>query len=98
MGSYPLLVGIPGRIDLHKFIDAKLVDYGYRSITAIPYPLNINTASVETLEALPGIGKKRALRIINSRPINNYAELGNSLDDHSLINELRTFLGNEIIS
>ncbi len=64
MGSYPLLVGIPGIYPLNNFYDVKVIDYGFRSITALPYPLDINSASRRTIEAIPGIGKKRANRII----------------------------------
>ena len=97
LGSYPLLVGIPGRLQLHRFIDAKIVDYGYRSVTAVPFPLNLNEVPLETLEALPGIGKKRALRIINARPITSFEKFSKSLDDQGLIKELRTFLDEELI-
>jgi len=98
IGSYPLLVGIPGKLPLNKFIDAKIIDYGYRSVTAIPYPLDINSSPRETIEALPHIGKKRSTRIINSRPIKNYQELANSLDDQDLIKDLKIFLGNELLT
>ena len=40
VGSYPFLVGIPCVFPLHRFYDVKMVDYGYRSVTAIPYPLD----------------------------------------------------------
>ena len=98
IGSYPLLVGIPGKLPLNKFIDAKIIDYGYRSVTAIPYPLDINSSPRETIEALPHIGKKRSTRIINSRPFKNYQELANSLDDQDLIKDLKIFLGNELLT
>jgi len=39
--------------------------------------VNINTASVEALEALPGIGEVLAERIIQERPFNNLQELDN---------------------
>jgi radical SAM superfamily enzyme with C-terminal helix-hairpin-helix motif len=98
IGSYPLLIGIPGKINLGQFMDVKVVDYGFRSITAIPFPLDINTVPLETLEALPGIGKKRALRIIRARPYQNYEDIRKALDDEFVINGLRTFLGDELIS
>jgi radical SAM superfamily enzyme with C-terminal helix-hairpin-helix motif len=98
LGSYPLLVGIPGKIPLKRFLDAKIVDYGYRSVTAIPFPLDINTVPIETIETLPGIGKKRAVRIVNNRPILNYKKLADSLDDQSLIKELKIFLGDELLT
>jgi len=81
LGSYPLLVGIPGVFDLHNFFDVKVVDYGYRSITGIPYPLDINNAPRETIEAIPGVGKKRAIRILANRPFKNREEITIALDE-----------------
>jgi len=81
LGSYPLLVGIPGVFPLDKFFNVNIVDYGYRSVTAVPFPLNINSVPRETIEAIPGIGKKRAARILAKRPFRNKEELINSLDD-----------------
>lgn len=37
--------------------------------------LNLNTATQQQLEALPGIGPAMAKRIIQARPINNYKDL-----------------------
>jgi len=91
IGSYPLLIGIPGLKELNKFIDVKIVDYGFRSITGIPYPLKINNASRETIEAIPGIGRKRALRILVNRPFRNIEELTRVLDDPELGNRLAGF-------
>lgn len=81
LGSYPLLVGIPGVYPLHRFYDVKIVDYGYRSLTAVPFPLDVNTAPKETLEALPGVGKKRAIRIVAKRPFHTKKEFIHALDD-----------------
>ena len=84
IGSYPLLVGIPGVLPLHKFVDVKMIDYGYRSVTAIPFPLDVNTASRKTLEAIPGIGKKRAIRILSKRPFKNKEKLIECFDDSEI--------------
>ena len=92
LGSYPLLVGIPGVFPLHRFYDAKVVDYGYRSITAVPYPLDINTAPRETLEAVPGIGKKRAIRIFAHRPYRCMQDLNDALDDPKAAHTLGEYL------
>ena len=81
LGSYPLLVGIPGVYPLHRFYDVKIVDYGYRSLTAVPFPLDVNTAPRETLEAVPGVGKKRAIRILAKRPFHTKKEFINALDN-----------------
>ncbi len=65
IGSYPLLIGIPANLPTGKFIDVTVTGHGKRSITGVPYPLNINTASASLIRELPGMGKKKA-RIINS--------------------------------
>jgi len=81
MGSYPLLIGVPGVFPLDRFFDVNIVDYGYRSVTAVPYPLDINSAPRETIEAIPGIGKKRAARVLAQRPFKSKDDLIRSLDD-----------------
>jgi len=92
LGSYPLLVGIPGIFPLHSFYNVKVVDYGYRSITAVPFPLKVNTASRETIEALPGVGKKRALRIVAKRPFHTIEEFSQSLDDPLVAKNLEQYI------
>ena len=68
LGSYPLLVGIPAKLPLGKFIDVTVTGHGHRSITGIPYPLNINQASIKLIRELPGIGKKQAASIVGGVP------------------------------
>jgi len=92
IGSYPLLIGIPGVLKLNNFLDVKVVDYGFRSITAIPFPLDINKASRETIEALPGIGKKRAIRILAKRPFNDKNEIINALDDSEIVENIFKYI------
>jgi radical SAM superfamily enzyme with C-terminal helix-hairpin-helix motif len=92
VGSYPLLIGIPGVFELKNFFDVKVVDYGYRSITAVPFPLDINKASRETIEALPGIGKKRAIRILANRPFNDKNEIINALDDSETVENIFKYI------
>ncbi len=58
LGSYPLLVGIPTSLPLRKFTDLTVTGHGMRSITGIPHPLPINSASPALLRELPGLGKK----------------------------------------
>lgn len=92
LGSYPLLVGIPGVSDLNKFIDVKITDYGFRSITGIPYPLDINSASRKTLETIPGLGKKRVIRILANRPFNSKEDIRNILDNEAIADEILKFI------
>jgi len=88
VGSYPLLIGIPGILPLNRFINVRVVDYGFRSITAVPFPLLINNASKETIQALPGIGSKRTLRILANRPFKNKEELSKVFDDPIIVNDI----------
>ncbi|MEJ6950158.1 radical SAM protein [Natronospora cellulosivora (SeqCode)] len=74
LGTYPILIGIPGNLELNKFYTVRVIDHGYRSITALRWPFSIENASLEELEAIPGIGKKRALKIF-SKQAKNIKEL-----------------------
>lgn len=71
IGSYPLLVGIPSLLPLRKFTDITVTGHGMRSITGIPYPLHINSASPTLIRFLPGIGKKAAASIAAGIPYSN---------------------------
>ncbi|HUK38706.1 MAG TPA: radical SAM protein [Methanomicrobiales archaeon] len=68
MGSYPVLVGVPLAVPVREVIDAVVVDWGMRSITALPYPVAVNTLPLPALAWLPGIGRKRAASIAAARP------------------------------
>ncbi len=92
LGSYPLLVGIPMRLKLRSEIDVFVVDYGYRSITALPIPLRVNEAPLPALEAIPGIGKARAKRILEKRPFADKDELLKAIDDPSILRNFLEFM------
>ena len=68
LGTYPLLVGIPGERELGQAIDVAITDHGYRSVSGVPYPLDLNAASMDELAAIPGLGKQRAGNILVDRP------------------------------
>jgi radical SAM superfamily enzyme with C-terminal helix-hairpin-helix motif len=68
LGTYPLLVAVPGERELGQTIDVAIVDHGYRSLTGVPYPLDVNSATMDELTALPGIGRSRAGDILVGRP------------------------------
>ena len=71
MGSYPILVGIPLRLPERTVIDAVVVDWGMRSITALPVPVRINELPAAALRWLPGVGKKKVAAVIAKRPFRN---------------------------
>ncbi len=74
IGSYPLIVGIPKKLELNKFYDVLIVDHGFRSITGIPIPINVNRESSKVLSYLPGIGKKKVAKILAKRPFKSKEE------------------------
>ena len=84
VGSYPLLIDIPLKLELHKWIDIVIVDHGYRSVTGIPCPLNVNTAPLRVLQLVPGISKTEVLEIIKRRPIKTFNELKNIVNPYSI--------------
>ena len=93
VGTYGLLVGLPYDAAVNRFVDAKVVSHGQRSVTAVEYPLNVNTASLRALSALPGIGAKRAARIVRARPFGSLPEFAASLDDPSVADRVASFVG-----
>jgi radical SAM superfamily enzyme with C-terminal helix-hairpin-helix motif len=92
MGSYPILAGIPLRLPERTVIDAVVVDWGMRSVTALPVPVMINTLPATALRWLPGIGKKKVAAVIAKRPfadLEAYRKVaGKSAVDHHLAFDL----------
>ena len=74
MGSYPILAGIPLRLGRGTVIDAVVVDWGMRSVTALPVPVMINTLPASAIRWLPGVGKKRVAAVIAKRPFKDLWE------------------------
>ena len=68
LGSYPILVGIPLHLQKNTITDAVVVDWGMRSITALPVPVEINTLPASALRWLPGVGKKKVAAVMAKRP------------------------------
>ena len=70
IGTYPLLIGIKYPLELKKYYNIAITDYGYRSVTGIEYPINISNVSFQQLKSIPGIGKRRAAKIFTKKPKN----------------------------
>ena len=68
LGTYALLVAVPGERELGTSIDVAITDHGYRSVTGVPYPLDVNAASMDELTAIPGINRSRAGDVVVGRP------------------------------
>ncbi|WP_094228974.1 radical SAM protein [Methanolobus psychrotolerans] len=85
MGSYPLLVGIPVNMPTGTFIDVTVTRHGHRSITGIPYPLDINTAPIPLIQELPGIGKKHATLIHSKAPFSSKKDFIERIGNEELL-------------
>ena len=68
LGSYPILVGLPLHLRRNTITDTVVVDWGMRSITALPVPVKINTLPASALRWLPGVGKKKVAAVMAKRP------------------------------
>jgi len=79
LGSYPLLVGFRYKLPFERF-DGSVVEHGQRSVTCIRYPLPVNQAKLLELQAVPGIGKKRAASIVRYRPYSDFDELSSKVE------------------
>ena len=92
IGSYPLLIGIPYKLDTEEFHDVFITEWGFRSITGITYPFDINHMPMSSLEALPGIGKKRASKLVLARPFKTMDELAEVVDDPHVMEGLKDLI------
>ena len=81
IGTYPILVGIPYKVEIGSTHDITITDWGFRSITGITTPFNINTMPMSAIEELPGIGKKRAAKIVLNRPYRSMEDLKDVIED-----------------
>jgi radical SAM superfamily enzyme with C-terminal helix-hairpin-helix motif len=81
IGSYPLLVHIPYRCAIGRFVNVRVLATSFKSVQALEYPLDINSAPLTALSALPSVGRKRAARIVKSRPITSVQQLMQSMDN-----------------
>jgi radical SAM superfamily enzyme with C-terminal helix-hairpin-helix motif len=92
IGSYPLLISMPGIHPLNNKLNVKLIDYGYRSITALPYPVDINKANSTVIKSIPNIGKKRANRILLNRPFSTEKEFISCIDDSKIAFDILDYI------
>ena len=74
-GTYPLLIAVPSQLELNEFYDILVTGHGFRSITGVPFPVNINSAALSVLKELPGLNKSMAEEIILKRPYSDEANL-----------------------
>jgi len=85
LGTYPLLVAIPGERDLGQVLDVAVTDHGYRSVTGVPHPLDLNAASMDELTALPDVGRRTAGDIVVNRPYDAVGQVDADLDGFATV-------------
>ena len=73
-------MAIPGERDLGRTVDVAVTDYGYRSVSGVPFPLDVNAASMDELRMLPGVGKQRAGNIVVDRPYDSVEAVAGNVD------------------
>jgi radical SAM superfamily enzyme with C-terminal helix-hairpin-helix motif len=69
IGSYPVLIGVEHYVPLDAFIDVVVTEFSSRSITGFQTPFEINRMGFRDLQALPGVGKKRAAELFKRFPL-----------------------------
>jgi radical SAM superfamily enzyme with C-terminal helix-hairpin-helix motif len=67
-GSYPILVGIPLKLQKQTVLDVIIVAHGMRSVTALPYPVPVNVLNHKALKWIPDLSKKGLSNILMKRP------------------------------
>ena len=87
IGSYPLLVGIPYPLELGRCYDIVITDWGMRSVTGIESRIEINNMTMTQMQGLPGVGKKRAAKMIIAKPLTP-EKLRAAIDDDRVFEEL----------
>lgn len=90
VGTYPLLVGVEYPLELSRYYDVMITDHGYRSVTGIHHPFYLNEASYKQLQAIPGIGRKRAAAIFRKRP-KDKDELSKIVEDERALDTILSF-------
>ncbi len=92
IGSYPLLIGVPYKLEIGRFYDIYVTDWGFRSITGVTYPFDINRMPMSAMAGLPGIGKKRAQKLAAERPFSDFEDMKRVIEDPTVIDGLRDIL------
>jgi radical SAM superfamily enzyme with C-terminal helix-hairpin-helix motif len=90
LGSYPILVGVPLQLPRNTITDTVVVDWGMRSVTALPVPVEINSLPASAVKWLPGVGNKKVATVIAKRPFRDL-EAYRKVAGTSLINPLIRF-------
>ncbi|HJJ95201.1 MAG TPA: radical SAM protein [Methanocorpusculum sp.] len=71
MGTYPILIGIPENLAVGTVVRVAAVSYGARSVTALRYPIRVNTLGPAALKWIPGISAKTAAKLPAKMPFSD---------------------------
>jgi len=93
VGTYPLLISVPYPMEIGNKTDVAIVGRGFRSAEGVMHPTDANTATLSMLQAIPGIGKKRAAAIVRSRPYRDPSELWKLFDEPEALHSAQFHLG-----
>ncbi|MHA1989514.1 MAG: hypothetical protein ACW98A_01025 [Candidatus Hodarchaeales archaeon] len=93
IATYALLFTLPYQAaELDIFKDILVTGHGYRSVSGLPVPININSSSKKILSSLPGFGRKRLTNILLKRPYKDLPDLERSLNDSNAIESYKEHL------
>ncbi len=92
VGTYPILVGLPYPVDVGRWVDVAVTGRGPKSVMGIIQPTPANTASLAMLEAVPGIGRRRAMTIVRGRPFRTSDDLWKMLGEDDSLEAARKHL------
>jgi radical SAM superfamily enzyme with C-terminal helix-hairpin-helix motif len=81
VGTYPLLVSVPYPVDVGRKVDIAVTGQAFRSLSGIVHPTDVNTATLSMLQAVPGVGRKRAMAMVRRRPFSKADELWPMFDE-----------------
>lgn len=91
VGSYPLLIYIPARIELGRWIDVVVSEHGFRSVIGVPYPVSVNEAPKRLLKYVPPHMSREILnKIIAARPIKDHEQLRNIINNNDELSKYLT--------
>ncbi len=89
VGTYPITCYVPKIMPLYQYYDLVVVNYGFRSLTCLENPIKLIKLSQKELEAIDGIGKKRAIAIQSFQPQSQleWMEMESEIQDIRLLLE-----------
>lgn len=74
IASYSITARFPLHLPVMGFVDALVLGHRERSLVVLPLPVSLNGLPAGAIEAIPGIGRKRAAEIILRRPFRRLSD------------------------